>query len=260
MNYVNELSIYGLMNKFCSPDWDNKIIYKTKAKDKIISFDKDYKNENAKQINYMYLDEPLNTIKCSKEKQIIQGVFNEEYFKLSGKTYREMRGTRNKWDKKITIKTEPDFEKIDDLIYNKWYLKRGDKLYGYRCHYGYDRAYFSKWYDDKNLLNLFFYLDNELVGYSVIERKPRKNEKGIDEFVFLLRKIDTSVGRNICEYVDYKTYEYIFNNISKEFVVNMGCSSGNLFKYKTTKFPVYELSDKFFGVWKNENFIKPKNC
>lgn len=250
MNYVNENSIYGLMSKNYTPDWEHKIIYKTKAHDKIISFDPNYKNEDAKQINYMYLDKPVDGIKCGKEKQIIQGVFNSDYFELKGSKFRDMRNTRNKFNKTVKIYEDYDLDKVDSFIYDVWYLKRGDKLYGYQCHYGYDRAYFSKWYN-KKFINLFFEIDDKLVGYSVIERTPRKNEKGLDEFVYLLRKVDVNAGRNICEYVDFKTYEYLYENVSKEFAVNMGCSSGKLFWYKTTKFPVYELTDKYFGVWKN---------
>lgn len=251
MNYVNENSIYGLMNKNCIPDWSQKIIYKNKAKDKIISFDPNYKNENASQINYMYLDIPLdNNIKCFKEKQIIQGVYKKDYFELKNKENRDMRNTRNKFNKIVKIYTDYDLTKVDDFIYNNWFLKRGDQLYGFRCHYGYDRAYFAKWYNTEKFINLFFEIENNLIGYSVIEKQPRKNENNLDEFVYLLRKVDVSVGRNICEYIDFKTYEYIYNNISKEFVVNLGCSSGKLFWYKTKKFPVYELKDKYFGVWK----------
>lgn len=255
MNYVNENSIYGLMNKNCNPDWDNKVIYKNKAKTKIVSFDPNYKNENAKQINYMYLDTPVADIKCSKEKQIIQGIYNQDYFELKSKKNRDMRNTRNKFNKIVKIYTDYDLQKVDSFIYDTWFLKRGDQLYGFQCHYGYDRAYFSKWYNNEKFINLFFEIDNRLVGYSVIERYPKKNEKGVDEFVFLLRKVDVEAGRNICEYVDFKTYEYIFKNISKEFVVNLGCSSGKLFWYKTTKFPVYELSDKYFGTWKKKEEI-----
>lgn len=261
MNYVNENSIYGLMSKYNTPDWEHKLIYKTKAHDKIVSFDPDYRNEKARQINYMYLDRPVEGIKCSKEKQIIQGIFNSDYFELKGSHFRDMRNTRNKFNKIVKIYTgekidslnltKEYIEKTNKFIYDVWYLKRGDKLYGFLAHYGMDKKFFSDFYNNEKFIILFFEIDEKLVGYSVIERNPRKNENGIDEFVYLLRKVDVDAGRNICEYVDFKTYEYIFNNISKEFTVNMGCSTGKLYWYKTTKFPVYELSDKYFGVWKN---------
>ena len=58
LNYINELSIYGLMNKnaFINYDVDVLSFYKTKNKKKVVFFNKLTEEEESKyeQINYMY--------------------------------------------------------------------------------------------------------------------------------------------------------------------------------------------------------------
>jgi hypothetical protein len=114
-------------------------------------------------------------------------------------------------------------------------------------HSSYDKRFFEKTMRDSanNYLVMYFFLENKLIGYSVFD-KGNINENGILEFKCLLRKYIPSVGNDICYYIDFSAYRKIWNLYNQDFVVNMGCSSSGAYKYKTTKFPVYELKDLWF--------------
>lgn len=244
-----------MLSKSYTVDTENLLIYKTKDRKKIVSFDPTYKNENAKIIYYQYIDEkPLDKKGVTKETQIIQGVFNEDYFNLKGAAHKEIRETRNKFNKKlnVSIYQNTDLNDIIELI-KKWELDRGWDNYGFIMHSGYDKAFFNKYVDNPNLLTLVFRdkENNSVVGYSVIEKEPKKNEKGISEYTFLLRKCDTKYSRNVNEYIDYKTYEFLWDKSHTPFTVNLGCSGNKLKWYKTHKFPIYELTEKYF--WRETN-------
>jgi len=171
--------------------------------------------------------------------------FDGDFFELRGKKNKEIRETRNKYNKSIIIKK--DIENIEEVIglINCWDKISGVK-YGWQRHSGYDKSFFLKYYEQekKDLFSLFFYIDGVLVGYSVVS----KIMDG-DCFRYIIRKFDASF-RNICLYIDFKIFENLYSEYGGDFRVSWGASSGNVLKYKK-KYPIF-FEDK---VW----FYKIKN-
>lgn len=213
--------------------------YKNKNKTKITVFSDIF--GDFEEINYSY----MNT-RNGYNSTILVSNFSADFFSLSGGRYKEIRETKNKWDKLITIKTEPNsISEILDLI-KKWDEFSGKK-YRFTRHSGYDRNFFQKyWEQEKNdLYSLFFYYNDHLVGYSIVSKIQDDNC-----FRYVIRKMDISVGRNICLYIDYKTFENIYKE-HEEFFINWGASSGKVLKYKK-KFPIFKTEKVYFYKVKDD--------
>ena len=116
LNYINELSIYGLMNKnaFINYDADVLSFYKTKNKKKVVFFNKLTEEEESKyeQINYMYLDEDPNDKRAFSMEQIVSIINDDMFVSMPGKAYREIRETVNK----DTLKAKGMVGKVVDGI------------------------------------------------------------------------------------------------------------------------------------------------
>ena len=94
-----------------------------------------------------------------------------------------------------------------------------------------------------------FKLDNEVVGYSCIEKVSSYSIDGKPEFKYLTRKVLSIEGRrNLTEYIDYKTIELVhsLNPHFEHVLVNWGASSGGVHWYKSHKFPLYSIEKKWF--------------
>ena len=236
-NYINKHTVMGMMSYHYIPFDNFDGFYKNKDRTKVVVFDKNYQNEDCNEINYYYiLDKPEEKIKNMYSSSLLISNFDKDYFSLKGLDNKEMRETRNKWNKKIVIKDNLDnIDEVLNLI-DIWDEVSGKK-YRFNRHSGYDRSFFKKYYKDEkeNLISLFFYCENKLVGYSIVS-KIMENDNC---FRYIIRKSDNSIGRNIGLYIDFKTFENIFNIYEKEFKVNWGSSSKNVLKYKKTKFPVF---------------------
>jgi hypothetical protein len=233
-NYINKHTIMGMLSRNYIPFDNWKGFYKNKKRTKIVVFDKI--NGDFEEINYSYMN---NREKGSYKSTMLISYFDDNFFNLEGKLFREIRETRNKWNKKIIVKKNPhSIEETIDLI-NRWDKSSGKK-YRFNRHSGYDRNFFNKYWESEkeNLFSLFFYFGNNLVGYSIVS----KINNGC--FCYIIRKVDITVGRNICLYVDYKTFENIHNFHSK-FYINWGASSGNVLKYKK-KFPINKEINVYF--------------
>ena len=246
-NYINKHTVMGMMSKHYIPFEDFSGFYKSKKKDKVVVFNKDFPISNYKEINYYYIsNKPEVKIKNMYNSTLLISYFDSDFFKLSGKSNTEIRETRNKCNKIITIKNNID--SIDEviLLINKWDELSGKK-YGWNRHSGYDRAFFVKYYDleKDNLFSLFFYCNNVLIGYSIVSGVVNNNC-----FRYVIRKMDMSVCRNICLYIDFKTFENLYSIYGREFYVNWGASSGNVLKYKK-KFPVFSEKKVWFYKVKN---------
>jgi hypothetical protein len=245
-NYINRHTVMGMMSKHYIPFDDYSGFYKNKKKDKVVIFEeKDI--EDVIEINYYYMSNK-SSVKCSSwyHSNVIVSIFNNDFFNLCGKKYKEIRETRNRYNGKIVIKK--DLENIDEILdlLKRWDEFSGGK-YGWNRHSGYDRAFFIKYYEQekKDLFSLFFYCNNTLIGYSIVSKI---HSDGC--FRYVIRKSDISVGRNIGLYIDFKTFENIYNE-SKKFYVNWGSGSGNILKYKK-KFPVFlEKKVYFYKMKKN---------
>lgn len=203
-----------------------------KNKKNAVSFYEDF-SPDFEKVSYNYIYEKPQ-VKYSKSTQIVSK-FDSEFFKLSGNKYREIRETRNKFDK-IIINKEYNKEDVLGLI-DTWDKQSGDK-YGFQKHSGYDRNFFNKFYDleKDNLISNFYYIGDKIIGYSILH-------KAEDCYEYLIRKVDIEL-RNTCLYVDYKTFEQIYEK-EKEFLINWGASSGNVLKYKK-KFPIFESCPVYF--------------
>jgi len=241
-NYINRHTIMGMMSRHYIPFEDFTGFYKSKKRDKVVVFNKDYFEPNCKEINYYYIfEKPEIKIKSMYNSTLLVSHFDSEFFKLSGKSNTEVRETRNKYNKIITIKN--DIKDIEEVIYliDKWDILSGQK-YNWQRHSGYDRSFFIKYYEKEkdNLISLFFYINDELVGYSVISKIVEDNC-----FKYIIRKMDISIGRNLCLYIDFKTFENLYNIYSRDFRINWGASSGNVLKYKK-KFPVFSEEKVWF--------------
>lgn len=242
MSYINKYTLLGMLSRSYTVSSEELLIYRKKDKSKAMVFNKDYKNPKLCEITYAYIEEKPTTKSFYSSNEVIS-FFAKDYFIDLKKHSKEIYQTKKKWDKYITIKHEiEDVSEVLDLL-DRWVKFSGLK-YHWNRHDGYDRTFFLKHYlNHKDELKCnFFYYDNKLVGYSVIS--PKIN----DTYFYILRKVDITAGRNICEYVDYKTFELLND---KEFFVNWGASSGGVLQYKKKKFPLFSEKPVYF--WKEHN-------
>jgi hypothetical protein len=245
-NYINKHTVMGMMSKHYIPFDNFSGFYKNKKKNKVVVYSED-KEFDCDEINYYYIKTKPN-IKYSSlfSSNVLVSNFNDNFFSLKGKEYKEIRESRNKWEKSIEIKNYIDnIEEILDLL-KKWDEFSGGK-YGWQRHSGHDKSFFIKYYEQekKDLFSLFFYCNNILIGYSIVSKIQNDNC-----FRYNIRKCDVSIGRNIGLYIDFKTFENIYSE-NKKFYINWGASAGNLQKYKK-KFPVYKEVKVWFYKIKNK--------
>ena len=234
-NYINKHTIMGFLSNRYVPFNDWRGFYKNKDKTKVTVFDDSFTG-NFEEINYSY-----SYNKAGFNATVLVSDFNKDFFSLSGSLYKEIRETRNKWNKSVLIKNSPNsISEVIELI-NKWDKLSGGK-YGFRRHSGYDRNFFQKYWEleKDTLYSLFFYYKNVLVGYSIVSKIQDDNC-----FRYITRKIDISAGRNICLYIDFKTFENIWSDYGKDFYINWGASAGKLLKYKM-KFPIFKTQKVYF--------------
>ena len=185
----------------------------------------------------------------SKEKQVISKI-NSEFLKLSGKKYHEFREVRNKYDKIVVVKTQPNnIKDVLDLV-DTWDEQRGEK-YGWQRHSGYDRNFFENVYPTakNDLFCYFFYIEDKCVGYSVISKLGDGSN-----FNYVIRKNNTA-HRNLCLYVDLKSFILMMDEIKNEFFINWGSSGRGVLKYKK-KFPLHSEEVVYFcKLLKEENNV-----
>jgi len=231
--YNSKYCILGMMSRG-SILYDNLKGFR-KNKTTSVSFDPNF-DPGTDKVSYSYIyNKPSAPIKSYKGIQLVSEL-NADFFALSGKKYREIRETRNHFNKIISIK---EYNKQDVLsLIDLWSATDGKK-YGFQLHSGYDRNFFNNWYDleKDNLFSRFYYIDDKIVGYSILH-------KGEDCWEYLLRKADNSI-RNTCLFIDYKTFKQIWDIENKTFYVCWGASKGKLLKYKR-KFGSFEERDAYF--------------
>lgn len=267
-NYINSVSIFGMMNRLSFQDNDLQSdlgFYKKKDKSKVVYFKNRVQDESRYiQINYMYLDVDPKDKKSYSSEQIISKISTESVETLPGKKFREIRETRNKYKNKIVVKdiTSDNLQDVIDMI-EKWrYLDNGGWKYGFNEHAAIDKA-IAKRYVETDLSNhiyaFAFYYNNECIGYSTIEKIPKNKLDDLFEYKYLTRKaLLLKEFRNLTEYIDWYTFNYIYNRHkeqfnSTEFLINWGCSSGGVKWYKTHKWPLYKLIPKWFLTIKNND-------
>lgn len=280
-NYINENSIWGLMNRYASLNKEigtGLSFFKTKNKKKVVFFEKQSKEieDQFSQVNYMYLNKDPN-IKGSYSVDQITSIIDSELFNNPrGKKYREIRETVNKYSfsKHINVYGlyPSNVKDVLDMIEEWRYLNNGGMKYGWQEHAGIDKAivirYINKYLSNKNdrsenkdfpnvytnLRGYVFYLNGKCIGYSIIDLTPTEND-GLPEFKYLTRKVlNLKELRNITEYIDHQTFfnTWLINNRPPKFLINWGCSSGGVKWYKTHKWSLYKLEKKWFYTIKND--------
>ena len=271
-NYVNSSSIYGLMNSNCKI-LDNKIgFWKSKSHNKLVLCEDNINGidlSGTSKISMMYLDKVnydkefwnskgYNMSKITEAEEIFSYIDKEFFDKLTRTVNKEVYETLRKYDnwRKSGKMTVVDYSDIlyDDILnmIKEWSTTSGKK-YGFFRHDGIDRAFFKRLKNkeiNKDLYDIRIYkADDKVVGYSVIEHYPSFENHG---HVYLIRKAVTDF-RNLCLYIDYDTFREktkYENNI----IINWGCSSSGVKKYKLNKFKLaYIKKLYFYNLKKNQS-------
>ena len=271
-NYVNSSSIYGLMNSNCKI-LDNKIgFWKSKSHNKLVLCEDNINAidlSDTSKISMMYLDKVnydkefwnskgYDMSKITEAEEIFSYIDKEFFDKLTRTVNKEVYETLRKYDnwRKSGKMTVVDYSDIiyDDILnmIKEWSTTSGKK-YGFFRHDGIDRAFFKRLKNkeiNKDLYDIRIYkADDKVVGYSVIEHYPSFENHG---HVYLIRKAVTDF-RNLCLYIDYDTFREktkYENNI----IINWGCSSSGVKKYKLNKFKLaYIKKLYFYNLKKNQS-------
>ena len=271
-NYVNSSSIYGLMNSNCKI-LDNKIgFWKSKSHNKLVLCDDNVNGidlSDTSKISMMYLDKVnydkefwnskgYDMSKITEAEEIFSYIDKEFFSKLNRTVNKEVYETLRKYDNwrksgKMTVVDYSDILYDDILNMIKEWSSTSGKKYGFFRHDGIDRAFFKRLKNkeiNKDLYDIRIYkADDKVVGYSVIEHYPSFENHG---HVYLIRKAVTNF-RNLCLYIDYDTFREktkYENNI----IINWGCSSSGVKKYKLNKFKLaYIKKLYFYNLKKNQS-------
>ena len=271
-NYVNSSSIYGLMNSNCKILDDKIGFWKSKSHNKLVLCEDNINGidlSDTSKISMMYLDkvnydkEFWNSkgyamSKITESEEIFSYIDKEFFSKLNRTVNKEVYETLRKYDnwRKSGKMTVVDYSDIlyDDILnmIKEWSTTSGKK-YGFFRHDGIDKAFFKRLKNkeiNKDLYDIRIYkADDRVVGYSVIEHYPSFENHG---HVYLIRKAVTDF-RNLCLYIDYDTFREktkYENNI----IINWGCSSSGVKKYKLNKFKLaYIKKLYFYNLKKNQS-------
>ena len=271
-NYVNSSSIYGLMNSNCKILDDKIGFWKSKSHNKLVLCEDNINGidlSDTSKISMMYLDKVnydkefwnskgYEMSKITEAEEIFSYIDKEFFDKLTRTVNKEVYETLRKYDnwRKSGKMTVVDYSDIlyDDILnmIKEWSTTSGKK-YGFFRHDGIDRAFFKRIKNkeiNKDLYDIRIYkVDDKVVGYSVIEHYPSFENHG---HVYLIRKAISNY-RNLCLYIDYDTFREktkYENNI----IINWGCSSGGVKKYKLNKFKLaYIKKLYFYNLKKNQS-------
>ena len=271
-NYVNSSSIYGLMNSNCKILDDKIGFWKSKSHNKLVLCEDNINGIDlscTSKISMMYLDKVnydkefwnskgYDMSKIAEAEEIFSYIDKEFFSKLNRTVNKEVYETLRKYDNwrksgKMTIVDYSDILYDDILNMIKEWSSTSGKKYGFFRHDGIDKAFFKRLKNkeiNKDLYDIRIYkADDKVVGYSVIEHYPSFENHG---HVYLIRKAVTDF-RNLCLYIDYDTFREktkYENNI----IINWGCSSGGVKKYKLNKFKLaYIKKLYFYNLKKNQS-------
>ena len=271
-NYVNSSSIYGLMNSNCKILDDKIGFWKSKSHNKLVLCEDNINGidlSDTSKISMMYLDKVnydkefwnskgYDMSKITETEEIFSYIDKEFFSKLTRTVNKEVYETLRKYDnwrksEKMTVVDYSDILYDDILSMIKEWSSTSGKKYGFFRHDGIDRAFFKRLKNkeiNKDLYDIRIYkVDDKVVGYSVIEHYPSFENHG---HVYLIRKAVADF-RNLCLYIDYDTFREktkYENNI----IINWGCSSGGVKKYKLNKFKLAYIKKLYFYNLKKNQF------
>lgn len=271
-NYVNSSSIYGLMNSNCKI-LDNKIgFWKSKSHNKLVLCEDNVNGidlSDTLKISMMYLDNVnydkefwnsngYDMSKITEAEEIFSYIDKEFFSKLNRTVNKEVYETLRKYDNwrksgKMTVVDYSDDIYDDILNMIKEWSSTSGKKYGFFRHDGIDRAFFKRLKNkeiNKDLYDIRIYkVNDKVVGYSVMEHYPSFENHG---HVYLIRK-SISDYRNLCLYIDYDTFREK-TKYENSIIINWGCSSGGVKKYKLNKFKLaYIKKLYFYNLKKNQS-------
>ena len=271
-NYVNSSSIYGLMNSNCKILDDKIGFWKSKNHNKLVLCEDNINGidlSDTSKISMMYLDKVnydkefwnskgYEMSKITEAEEIFSYIDKEFFDKLTRTFNKEVYETLRKYDnwRKSGKMIVVDYSDIlyDDILnmIKEWSTTSGKK-YGFFRHDGIDRAFFKRLKNkeiSKDLYDIRIYkIDDKVVGYSVIEHYPSFENHG---HVYLIRK-SISDYRNLCLYIDYDTFREK-TKYENSIIINWGCSSGGVKKYKLNKFKLaYIKKLYFYNLKKNQS-------
>ena len=271
-NYVNSSSIYGLMNSNCKI-LDNKIgFWKSKSHNKLVLCEDNVNGidlSDTSKISMMYLDKVnydkefwnskgYDMSKITESEEIFSYIDKEFFSKLNRTVNKEVYETLRKYDnwrksEKMTVVDYSDDIYDDILNMIKEWSSTSGKKYGFFRHDGIDRAFFKRLKNkeiNKDLYDIRIYkVDDKVVGYSVMEHYPSFENHG---HIYLIRK-SISDYRNLCLYIDYDTFREK-TKYENSIIINWGCSSGGVKKYKLNKFKLaYIKKLYFYNLKKNQS-------
>lgn len=195
------------------------------------------------EYNLLYSLSDWNIISKYKLSEVVLEI-PEKWFDFKTGKNKEFRETWHHYlslDNLFIVDSPKNKDDIRSFIL-MWDEDRGIEKYGWQRHSGYDLNFFEK-YNDSNCKSLYFYIDNILVGYSVLH-----NYKD-NQWTYIIRKADLKF-RNLTLFID----EYSFWDINegeKPVIINFGASSNGILKYKT-KFPIKSIEDRYFIKVTNE--------
>lgn len=271
-NYVNSSSIYGLMNSNCKILDDKIGFWKSKSHNKLVLCEDNINGIDlfdTSKISMMYLDKVnydkefwnskgYEMSKITEVEEIFSYIDKEFFDKLTRTVNKEVYETLRKYDnwrksRKMTVVDYSDILYDDILNMIKEWSTTSGKKYGFFRHDGIDRAFFKRLKNkeiNKDLYDIRIYkADDKVVGYSVIEHYPSFENHG---HIYLIRKAISNY-RNLCLYIDYDTFREktkYENNI----IINWGCSSSGVKKYKLNKFKLaYIKKLYFYNLKKNQS-------
>ena len=271
-NYVNSSSIYGLMNSNCKILDDKIGFWKSKSHNKLVLCEDNINGidlSDTSKISMMYLDKVnydkefwnskgYDMSKITEAEEIFSYIDKEFFDKLTRTVNKEVYETLRKYDNwrksgKMTVVDYSDDIYDDILNMIKEWSSTSGKKYGFFRHDGIDRAFFKRLKNkeiNKDLYDIRIYKeDDKVVGYSVIEHYPSFENHG---HVYLIRKAVTDF-RNLCLYIDYDTFREK-TKYEKNIIINWGCSSSGVKKYKLNKFKLaYIKKLYFYNLKKNQS-------
>jgi hypothetical protein len=169
--------------------------------------------------------------------QIVILKFDSSFFTLRGKKNRKIRRFCNYYAKmdNLEIFDTPLYKKDIQVFLRKWKSSRKGLIR--KPLIGVDQNFILNYIlpNNRKFLSKFFYIDKELVGYSIIEHVSG------NLFNHLTRKANINYN-HLALYIDYVTYSEIFHSFKGSFLVSLGNTGGmeNLLKEKTENFPVYQ--------------------
>lgn len=217
-----------------------------KNESEVVLFDKNlydkYKNDFSKIKIFDYTEEEYLEFKKLKlthnrvKNHITISKFDADFFKLEGGKLKPFRYRKRWYTEKepIEIRNRPNStEEVIEFIYKWKKIREGAH---FQFFIGYDINFFKNNYEKykDNIIEKYFYKDDILIGYCIVEKVSR------NLYNLIFRKTDTNV-RDSCLFVDYMTFESIWNDIQEPFLVNLEGDVGEkgMREYKE-KFPLFK--------------------